>query len=122
MKQQDRGGSIVNISSVGGLYGAKNASVYCASKGAVANLTRALAIEQGPYDIRVNAINPGTTQTAMTINDLETAGEKGDRIPLQRDAEPIDIANAALYLASDEAAFVNGHNLVVDGGASIKHY
>ena len=122
MKEQDDGGAIVNISSVGGLYGGDKLSVYCTSKGGISNLTRALAIEQGPSGIRVNAINPGTTRTGMTIKDLDTSRQKGNRIPLRRDAEPEDIANAALYLASEEAAFVNGHNLVVDGGASINYY
>jgi len=122
MQEQTDGGAIVNISSVGGLFGGANLSSYCTSKGGISNLTRALAIEQGPNDIRVNAINPGTTETAMTVKDIETAGEKGDRIPLRRDAVPEDVANAALYLASEEASFVTGHNLVVDGGASMKYY
>ncbi len=112
----DGGGSIVNLSSVAGLVGYPNASTYCASKGGITNLTRELALELGPDGIRVNAINPGVIETAMTTEDEAVAGTMEERIPLRRDGQPGDVADAALFLASDESSYVTGHNLVVDGG------
>jgi NAD(P)-dependent dehydrogenase (short-subunit alcohol dehydrogenase family) len=120
MKGQKEGGAIINISSAAGLYGSDSSSIYCTSKGAVTNLTRALAVEQASNGIRVNAINPGKTTTAMILKDHDKVEEKDDRSILERDAKPEDIANTALFLASDESAHVNGHNLVVDGGASVQ--
>lgn len=117
MQDQERGGAIVNMSSIAGLSGYDRSSAYCASKGGVANLTRELAVEQGPHDIRVNALNPGIIETAQTLEDEEEViGEYTDRIPLRRDGKPEDVADAAVFLASDEAAYITGHNLVVDGG------
>ncbi|MFC6758182.1 MULTISPECIES: SDR family oxidoreductase [Haloarcula] len=114
--RDDGGGTIVNLSSVAGLVGYPNASTYCASKGAITNLTRELALELGPADIRVNAINPGVIETTMTTEDEAVAGTIEDGIPLRRDGQPGDVADAALFLASDESSYVTGHNLVVDGG------
>ena len=115
MRDRD-GGSIVNISSIAGLVGFNDTSLYCASKGAVANLSRALAVELGGDGVRVNAINPGVIETAMTTEDSPIVGSMTDRIPLRRDGRPEDVAAAALFLATDDAAYVTGHNLVVDGG------
>ncbi|WP_135303930.1 SDR family oxidoreductase [Haloarcula amylovorans] len=120
MREQGGGGAIVNISSIAGLVGYDDAASYCASKGAVANLSRELALELGPDDIRVNAINPGVIETAMTTQDTSAAGAMDEQIPLHRDGQPADIAGAALFLASDDAAYVTGHNLVVDGGYTAK--
>jgi 3(or 17)beta-hydroxysteroid dehydrogenase len=120
------GGSIVNISSVAGLVGiGMGASAYCSSKGGVTLLTRAAALEfaQLKRNIRVNSVHPGYMQTPMlegVINaykDPETARQamiEGE--PLGHFGEPVDIANAVLYLASDEAKFVTGSQMVVDGG------
>ncbi|MBV0925373.1 SDR family oxidoreductase [Halomicroarcula limicola] len=120
MRERGEGGAIVNISSIAGLVGYDDAASYCASKGAVANLSRELALELGPDDIRVNAINPGVVETAMTTQDTSAAGTMAEQIPLHRDGQPEDIAGAALFLASDDAAYVTGHNLVVDGGYTAK--
>lgn len=116
MRDQEDGGAIINLSSIAGLNGFDDSSLYCASKGGVANLTRELAMELGPDGIRVNAINPGVIETAMTTEDEEVAGTMTETIPLQRDGLPEDVADVALFLASDESAYVTGHNLVVDGG------
>ncbi|ABC63901.1 SDR family NAD(P)-dependent oxidoreductase [Erythrobacter litoralis] len=114
-------GSITNISSVSGLGGDWDLPVYNASKGAVTNLTRSLALQLGRKGIRVNAINPSITRSdmtdAITENDaLVKAALR--RMPLGRVAEPEDIAGPTLFLSSDEARFVTGVNLAVDGGVT----
>jgi NAD(P)-dependent dehydrogenase (short-subunit alcohol dehydrogenase family) len=116
MREQDDGGSIINLSSIAGVVAFDDSAAYCASKGGVTNLTRELAVELGDDSIRVNAINPGVIETAMSTEDAAVAGTLGDRIPLGRDGQPEEIAGAALFLASEESAYVTGHNLVVDGG------
>jgi len=116
MREQEGGGSIINMSSIGGIRGLENSSLYCTSKGGVTNLTRELAVEQGKHDIRVNALNPGFIETAMTMEDGDTAGGILDQTPLGRAGQPDEVADAALFLASDESSFVTGHNLVMDGG------
>lgn len=116
-------GSIVNTASGWGLAGGGKAAAYCASKGAVVLLTKAMAIDHGPQNIRVNAICPGDTDTPMLRREAAQLGEKENRFlaesasrPLGRLGQPEEIAQAALYLASDESAFVTGTTLVVDGG------
>jgi len=112
-------GSIINVSSVSGLGGDWGLSFYNASKGAVTNLTRALALEYGRKGVRVNAVNPSLTLTEMTkaIEGNEAMMSKfSERIPLGRPAAPSEVASAIAFLASDDASFVNGVNLPVDGG------
>jgi NAD(P)-dependent dehydrogenase (short-subunit alcohol dehydrogenase family) len=117
------GGSIINTASGWGIAGGPRAAVYCASKGAVVLLTKAMAIDHGPQNIRVNCICPGDTDTGMLRNEARQLGEQEDRFlaeaarrPLGRIGKPEEIAQAALYLASDAASFVTGTALVVDGG------
>jgi NAD(P)-dependent dehydrogenase (short-subunit alcohol dehydrogenase family) len=117
------GGSIVNTASGWGLVGGRNAVSYCASNGAVVNMTRAMALDHGPQGIRVNCICPGDTDTGMLRHEAQQLGaveeaflaEAADR-PLGRVGRPDEIAQAVLYLASDAASFVTGAALVVDGG------
>jgi len=117
------GGSIINTGSGWGLKGGANAVSYCASKGAVVNMTRALAIDHGAQKIRVNAICPGDTDTPMLRNEASQLGQAEDRFlaeaadrPLGRYAQPVEIAQAVLFLASDAASYVTGTAFVVDGG------
>jgi NAD(P)-dependent dehydrogenase (short-subunit alcohol dehydrogenase family) len=117
------GGSIINTASGWGLAGGPRAVAYCASKGAVVLLTKAMAIDHGRQKIRVNCICPGDTDTAMLRNEARQLGEAEDRFlaesaarPLGRVGKPEEIARAALYLASDAASFVTGTAMVVDGG------
>jgi NAD(P)-dependent dehydrogenase (short-subunit alcohol dehydrogenase family) len=117
------GGSIINMGSGWGLAGGPRAAVYCASKGAVVQLTRAMAIDHGTQNIRVNCLCPGDTDTPMLREEARQLGEPGDEFlaeaahrPLHRIGTPGEIAKAALYLASDASAFVTGTTLVVDGG------
>jgi len=117
------GGSIINTASGWGLVGGPSAAVYCASKGAVVLLSKAMAIDHGAQNIRVNCICPGDTDTSMLRNEAQQLGEREDlflaqsaRRPLGRIGKPEEIAKAALYLASDASSFVTGTTLVVDGG------
>lgn len=112
-------GNIVNVSSVSGLGGDWGLSFYNASKGAVSNLTRALALEFGSRGVRVNAVNPSLTVTDMSqgiTGSAELMARFVDRIPLGRAAEPAEVADVIAFLASDDARFVSGVNLPVDGG------
>jgi NAD(P)-dependent dehydrogenase (short-subunit alcohol dehydrogenase family) len=116
-------GSIINTGSGWGLKGGGQAISYCASKGAVVNMTRALAIDHGPQGIRVNSINPGDVNTGMLRDEARQLGqeagsflaEAADR-PLRRMGEPSEIAAAVVWLASDESSYVTGTALVADGG------
>ncbi len=116
-------GKIVNVSSIHGFRGTGTAATYCASKGAVENLTKQLAVEFGRRGIYVNAIAPGTIKTAMSKPFRETPAilaEYEARTILPRLGEPQDVANCALFLASSESDFVLGHTLVCDGGWTIQ--
>lgn len=116
MKRQ-RSGSIVNTSSVTAQFGTQMGTPYSASKAAILGITRSLAMELAPWNIRVNAVAPGVVNTEMVSNLNETERESCARsIPLGRLAEPADIANAMLFLASDMASYITGSTLNVDGG------
>ena len=112
------GGSIVNVASIAGLVGLRNRAAYCASKGAVIALTRALAVDHVADGIRVNAIAPGTVDSPWVRRLVEDAGESLDglraRQPMGRLGTPEEIAEAVVYLAAAE--FVTGSVLVIDGG------
>ncbi len=114
------GGSIVNISSVSGMVGHRYVQpVYNASKGAVRIFTKAAAVQYAKENIRVNSIHPGPIATPMTAEgraDPERVALTLDRTPLGRYGEPEEVANAVLFLASDEASYVTGSEIVVDGG------
>jgi NAD(P)-dependent dehydrogenase (short-subunit alcohol dehydrogenase family) len=118
------GGSVILTGSEIGLVGASRAAAYCASKGGVINLTRALAIDSAPLGIRVNCLCPGPVDTPMLRGWFQTgdpvALEKTQvsPLPLQRLGRPGEIAEAALFLASDASSFMTGATLVVDGGAT----
>ena len=114
-------GSVVNTSSVSGLGGDWGMFAYNASKGMVSNLTRALALDFGRKGVRINAVAPSVTRTEMAqgIMDDDALYEKFmERVPLGRPAEPRDIADVIAFLASDDARFVTGVVLPVDGGVS----
>lgn len=119
------GGSIVNIGSGWGIKGGPKAAAYCAAKGGVVNLTRAMAIDHGPQNIRVNCVNPGDTDTPLLrdearqlgIDEQEWLKESAQR-PLARLGEPKDIAMAVYFLVSDLSRWITGANLVVDGGGT----
>ncbi len=115
-------GAIVNMASVAALVGLKNRVAYSASKGAVVALTRALAIDHVAEGVRVNAVCPGTVDSPWVRRLVDEVGESLDalreRQPMGRLGTPAEIADAVLYLLSDQAAFVTGTALVIDGGLS----
>lgn len=119
------GGVIINVASGWGLVGGPRAAAYCASKGAVVQLTKSMALDHGRQNIRVNCICPGDTDTPMLRDEARQLGEPMEQFlaeaaerPLGRIGRPEDIAEAALYLASDASSFVTGTALVVDGGGT----
>lgn len=120
MKGQERG-SIVNISSVMGFVGGEYGHpAYHASKGAVRIFTKAMAVKYGPFGVRVNSVHPGFMPPMNSASHHpQVKGTRDEyilRTPLRRTGEPIEVANGVLFLASDEASFVTGTELVIDGG------
>ncbi len=118
MKEKNYG-KIINISSIAGFVGFAQSSIYCATKGALINMTRELALDLGKNRINVNGIAPGVIDTPMTKDMLEDENTKNGlmmNIPYGRVGKPADIANAVAFLASDEAEYITGQTLAVDGG------
>ena len=123
-----RGGVIINVASILGHVGAKNCSIYCATKGAVIAMTKALAWELAPKGIRVVSISPGSVETPMLLKEMkleamkegvsidEIRKRKEKLTALGRIAKPEEIANVILFLASEKASFITGADLIVDGG------
>jgi NAD(P)-dependent dehydrogenase (short-subunit alcohol dehydrogenase family) len=121
---KQKSGNIINISSIAGVVALKLQIAFVAAKAAVIKMTEAMACELGPYGIRVNAVSPGSVITETTRklfyseNGLynENAKRLMSFIPQGRPGDPDEVAHAVLFLASDQASYINGHNLVVDGG------
>lgn len=110
-------GAIVNIASVNGVRAVTGMAAYCASKAAVISLTQTMASEWAPYGIRVNAILPAQVETPMIAEQVGAERKRREeRIPMGRYGKPAEIARAACFLASDEASFITGHPLALDGG------
>lgn len=117
---KDHSGSIVNVSSMWGICGSSCESVYSATKAAVIGLTKALSKELGPSGIRVNCVAPGVINTDMNSHfDEDTIAALADNSSLCRIGEPIEVAEAILFLSSDKASFITGQILSVDGGYGV---
>ena len=116
MIEQGGNTTIVNTSAIGAIIASKTCVPYCGSKGAIKQFTQGLAAELGEYNIRVNALLPGLTLTDMTLGDTDFLAKASAGIPLNRGADPREIAFGALFLAGGESSFVTGHSLVMDGG------
>ena len=124
MRQAGRG-SVVNVSSIDGFRGANSLSLYSSSKWAVRGFTKTAALEFGPHGVRINSVHPGGVDTAMGNPQGQTGEERHEnygRVPLQRIGEPEEIAAASLFLCSDEASYVTGAELAVDGGWGSGYY
>jgi NAD(P)-dependent dehydrogenase (short-subunit alcohol dehydrogenase family) len=119
-------GCIVHMASTLGILGSTNNASYAASKAALIGLTRQMAADYGPKGIRTNAVAPGLIETPLTLERLRNnKAFKSlivDTTPFPRIGRPQDIANAVYFLCSDQASFINGHTLVVDGGWSVANY
>jgi NAD(P)-dependent dehydrogenase (short-subunit alcohol dehydrogenase family) len=122
IKKMKAGGKIVNISSIASLVGFEGLVHYCASKGGVNGMTRALALELAGKGINVNAVAPGAIKTPGAAKNMTEEGKKGFllAIPLKKMGVPDDIAQAVIFLASDKADYITGQVLVVDGGWTLR--
>lgn len=123
MKERQTGGSIIHMSSVNGIKAEADQAHYNASKGGLNLLGMSMALELAPYGIRVNMLCPGFIETRLTrslIEDPPAIAAYVNTIPMGRVGQPEEIADAALFLASDESRYMTGHTLVVDGGQAIK--
>ncbi len=122
LMREQGGGNIINISSVGGVSPDKGLGLYCISKAGIIMLTKAMAVEMGDYNIRVNAIAPGLVKTrfsqALWSNE-ELLKQEMSHTPLKRLSEPEEVARIALFLATDASAWVTGQVIVMDGGSSL---
>ena len=113
------GGSIVNISSTAGIIGSKISTAYTPSKAAVRVFTKSTALQHAKDNVRANSIHPGPVESEMLSQvypDMKLKRKRGNEIPLGRFARPVDVCNAALFLASDESSYMTGSELVIDGG------
>lgn len=125
MRDAGRGGAVVAVASLNAHVPMWGGSAYSAGKAGVENLVRSAALETAPSGVRVNAVLPGLVETPLTAPLLAAPGLREDyegRIPVRRAADPTEIAGPCLYLASDDASYVNGTSLVVDGGWEITNY
>ncbi len=107
-------GVIINMSSGGASHAHRGMAAYDAAKGGVEALTRAMALDLAPYGIRVNALIPGSIDTQGMSSEIKR--ERGNTVPLGRVGEPDELAGPALFLASDDASYITGHLIAVDGG------
>ena len=120
MKKNSTGSSIINTASIAGMSGGGGPQAYSAAKAAVINLSQTTALELGEFKIRVNSISPGAISTPLLNGLSEDWDERIKGLqPIEELGQPLDIAYAALFLASDESRFVTGHNLCVDGGLTV---
>ncbi|KAF8770667.1 L-xylulose reductase-like [Argiope bruennichi] len=122
MKQRGNGGSIVNISSQAALVALPQHATYCASKGALDQLTKVMALELGPFQIRVNSVNPTVVLTEMGIKawgEENKAKATKAKIPLGKFCDPEDVVKAVIFLLSDDAGMITGAQLPIDGGYTI---
>ena len=120
MRKQGSGGAIINMSSISGMVGHTDRAIYCAAKGAIINMTRAIAIEVAKDNIRVNSVCPGPIETPMVAEVMRVAPANMqsyiDLTAMKRMASADEVATVVLFLASDDASYITGVNLAVDGG------
>ena len=118
-------GSMINISSIAGLSGSAGLMAYTATKFAVRGMTKVAALDWGQYGIRVNSIHPGVIRTPMTMEnpnvDVSMVEQIGETVALGRIADPIEVSNLTLFLASDESSYSTGAEFVIDGGQTAKY-